>query len=80
MTYTVKREKVEAAVRAEAEKRAQEREEARVKGVRLFKRLIGLLLIAFAAVFGQALALVPTVIAFSMVFVYISAQVGLWVT
>ena len=79
MTYTVKREKVEAKMRVEAEKAEQQRMEAEVKGAKLFKRLLGALLIVLAGVFGQALALVPAFLAFLIVFVYISAQVYLWV-
>ena len=79
MTYTVKREKLEAKINADTELREKEERKTGERGARLFRRIIGALLIVLAAVFGQALALVPTAVAFAIVFGYISAQVGLWV-
>jgi len=80
MTYTVKRERLEAKIKADEAQREKEERKARERGARLFKRIIGAMLTVLAAVFGQGLALVPTAVAFAIVFVYISAQVGLWVT
>lgn len=79
MTYTVKRESIEERVAREMEETAVRRENERVRGARLFKRLIGALLIVLAAVFGRFVGVLPIPVAFFTVFTYLCIEAALWI-
>lgn len=79
MTYTVKRESIEERIAKEMEESAVRRENERERGARLFKRLIGVLLIVLAAVFGRFVGALPLPVAFLTVFTYLCIEAALWI-
>ena len=81
MTYTVKRERIEKRLREEAERREAERIAEEQRGAecrRVLRRLIAVGLIAVAVVFGGLLTELPLTASFAIVFVYLCAQLALW--
>ena len=81
MTYTVKRERIEKRLREEAERVEAERIAEERRGAecrRILRRLIAVGLIAVAAAFGGLLAELPLIVSFLIVFVYLCAQLVLW--
>ena len=78
MTYTVKRERIEKAVREEALRRAEEERERAEGCMRILRRMIAALMVIFAVIFGELITAMSAVAVFCVVFVYLATVGYLW--